>query len=131
MGKKEIPEWFLWTTTGGLAAAVLLLLLIYGSTASANKANYGMMQANAGMSMMNSGMMRMMAGSMMKNGIMSQGDFENFGKAYDAQKDYYGYMQSMMQDGEVTGDEAGRMMANGRKMQSMMGGMMAGYDGGG
>lgn len=124
MAKEDIPNWFVWTTTGGLALALVLLWLNYSALTNVNTTTYAMMQSNANMNMMNGGMMRMMASSMMRNNMMTSEEFQKVDTLYDSENEMNDYMNTMMNDGSVDAAEYNQMMQNSADTRNMMGGMM-------
>ncbi|MBI2079714.1 hypothetical protein HYT84_03045 [Candidatus Micrarchaeota archaeon] len=121
---KDIPEWFIWTTTIGLVFVVLLLWANYTSMNNLTRMNYAMMQGNADMNMMNSGMMKMMGKAMMSNKLMDSDEFEKMSKVYSTETDTNEFMRKMMGDEQVDETEVQEMMQKSTGSKTMMGGMM-------
>ena len=85
---------------------------------------YGMMQTNSNSNLAGAGMMRMMAGSMMKNNLMTSGDFANFDRLYQNQLTSNQNMQKMMQDGRFDSEEITGVRTDYSNMRDMMNNMM-------
>ncbi|MEK6982083.1 MAG: hypothetical protein AABX38_04090 [Candidatus Micrarchaeota archaeon] len=120
----NFPEWFVWTTSFGLVIAIFLLWLNYDATINLNRNMYGMMQTNSNSNLAGAGMMRMMAGSMMKNNLMTSGDFANFDRLYQNQLTSNQNMQKMMQDGRFDSEEITGVRTDYSNMRDMMNNMM-------
>ena len=83
-----------------------------------------MMQTNSNSNLAGAGMMRMMAGSMMKNNLMTSGDFANFDRLYQNQLTSNQNMQKMMQDGRFDSEEITGVRTDYSNMRDMMNNMM-------
>ncbi len=121
---RTIPQWFIWTTTIGLGAILVLLALNYLALTANTRTTYAMAQGAADVGLMNSGMMRMMAQSMVRNGMMTEEEFDLIHTGSDSARQASDAMEQMMRDGAVSPEESRLREQTHEKMHESMEQMM-------